>query len=63
VWVGAVSIAGISLRTMVEAAKVPVRSERISNNVSLSLIRARDCKRQRMEKCYDFPIPIYRSGL
>jgi len=49
-------IAGIYMKTMVEAASVPVRNDRMPKNVSLGLIWARDCRRQRMEKGYDFPI-------
>jgi len=60
---GAVLIAGIYMRTVVEAARVPVCSERALENFSLSLIRARDCSCPRLKKLYDLPMPTLRSGL
>ena len=53
----------IYMKTVMEAFRVPVYSERALENLFLSLIQARDCSYSRLKKLYDFPILTPRSGL
>jgi len=60
---GAALIVGVYMGTVGKAASILVCCEWMLRYHSLSLMRASDCSYPSLEKFYDFPMPMYKSGL